>query len=164
MKKLLLSGSVAVIITLMAVAAFAAGTASQNVSVNATVQSKCNAVAAGTMTFDIDPATAGNVAPSVNTQPQVQCTKNRVVGVSVNSSNNATVDSSGIFNSTLTHAGCTAIPYTLTYSTAPTGAGFAAGSFVNFNVTGSITAAAANAADYCGGNSLGDTVTMTIAY
>jgi len=163
MKKVLLAGALAVIVISMAGAAVAA-TANQNVNVTATVQSKCNAVAPGTMTFSIDPTTAAPVTPSVMTQPQVQCTKNKVVAVSVNSTNNATVDNTGTFSSTLTHAGCTAIPYSLTYSTGPSGAGFAAGSFVNFNVNGSITAAAANAADYCSGNSLGDTVTMTITY
>jgi len=162
MKKVLLTVAMAVVVISMAGVAVAA-TANQNVNVSATVQSKCTAVAAGAMTFSIDPTTASPVTP-VMTQPQVQCTKNKVVAVSVNSTNNATVDSTGTFSSTLSHAGCTAIPYTFTYSTGPTGAGFAAAAWVNFNVNGSITAAAANAADYCSGNSLGDTVTMTITY
>ena len=162
MKKLLLAVTIVSIIIITAVAAFAA-TVPQNVNVSATVQSKCTAVAAGTMTFSIDPSTASPVLP-VMVQPQVQCSKNKVVAVTVNSTNNATVDSTGTFSATLTHAGCTALPYTLTYTTGPTGAGFAAGSYVNFNVNGSITAANANGADYCSGNALTDTVTMTITY
>jgi len=163
MKKLLLAATIVSIIIVTAVAAFAA-TTTETVSVSATVQSKCTALAAGTMTFSIDPSTASPVVPTVMTQPQVQCTKNKVVAVSVVSTNNTTPDSTGTFNATLAHAGCTSIPYTLTYTTGPTGAGFAAGSYVNFNVNGSITAANANAADYCSGNSLSDTVTMTITY
>lgn len=163
MKKVILAAAVAVIVIATAGGAFAAQT-TESVNVSATVQSKCNAVAAGTMTFDIDPTTSAPVTPSVMTQPQVQCTKNKVIAVTVNSTNNATVDATGAFTSTLTNGGCTPIPYTLTYATGPSGAGFATGNYVNFNVNGSIAAANANAADYCNGASLGDTVTMTITY
>jgi hypothetical protein len=82
----------------------------------------------------------------------------------VKSTNNAVPDNTGTFIGSMQHAGCTSIPYTFTYAPAPSGAGFASLVWTNFNVNGNVAVVDANAADYCSGAALTDTVTMTITF
>lgn len=132
------------------------------VDVTATVQAKCTMIANGALTLAIDPTAGGNQAMTP-TQPQVKCTKNRVVAVSATSTGSGLSDATGTLTGSLTQAGFTSIPYTFTFSPSPSGNGFGALADVNFSIAGSVSQAAAQAAEYSTTN-YSDTVTLTVAY
>ena len=163
MKKILLAVAVLTIIVMMAGGAFATNLAPAPViNVTATVQSKCTSIADGTLTIAIDPAAAG-VQTMTLVQPQVKCSKNKPLAVSAESFGSGLTDATGSLGGTLRQAGYTDIPYTFTYAIAPVGNGFGGAANVNFNIAGSVSQAAAQAAEYSATNYM-DQVTLTVAY
>ena len=158
MKKLMAVLAAMAFVVVMAGGAWADVTG--DVEINATVSGKCNAITANDLTLTIDPATTSDVV-STGADTTVKCTNKKTFNVAAVSGTN--VGASGTLSSTLKSAGKTDIPYTLTYTSSFTGAGFggaAAQELVADNAA-VVTAANANAAEE---GSYSDTVTITVEY
>lgn len=163
MKKILVVTATAVLVLAAAGSVLATNLApSPLVNVTATVQAKCTWFADGALTIAIDPSIAGAQAMTP-TQPSVKCTNGRALAVSAKSTNSGNTDATGSVVGSLTHAGLTAIPYTFTFTAAPSGNGFGSGADVNFSIAGSVAQTDAQAAQYSTTNYT-DTVTLTVAY
>ncbi len=133
------------------------------VNVTATVQSKCTWYAHGALTIAIDPSASG-AQTMTPTQPQVKCTKNKTVAITaVSTGKGGAGVASPLTGALLKQAGRADIPYTFTFTSAPVGNGFGAGTDLAINIAGSVAEVDAQAAEYSD-NPYTDTVTLTIAY
>lgn len=168
MKRKVLVAVAAVTIVLALVGGAYAANIQPTVNVTGTVSGKCNAGAAGALSFSIpDPSAAGPITPAV-TDATVFCTNNMAFTVQAASLNKGLPTAScaspgGITGTLKDPISGYLMDYTFTCGTAAgTGAGFGAGKDQHLNLNGSILQAAYINAP--ASLSYGDTITLTISY
>src|SRR5690349_14204694 len=139
MKKILLGAAAAVIVIAMTGGAFAASVA-PTVGVTAGVASKCVTNGNGALAITIDSSESGqlNMTP---TQPQVKFTKGDTVGIVASNTEGDSTGTPGTITGLLKLAGHASIPYTVTFTSGPTGNGFGAAADLGINIAGYVAQA-----------------------
>ena len=169
MKKILVVAAVIATVVVMAGGAFAAPT----VDVQATVQSKCGSPVNGAFSvLSIDPALGADQPFTVSTPATIKCTKNRttisITAASLYGTTNATpATCDGTLLTGFTMQGASAaekINYSFKCDASIVGQGFGAVSDVSLGIGASVLNADAASADYNGGGTYNDTVTLTVNY
>ncbi len=158
----------AAIVMVMAVAGGVFAAAAPTVDVSASVTPACVSSGNGAMSITINPSTVGGSgytfqADGTVTQPQVKCTKSGTTAMFTITAGNAEgTNNTGSLPGLLKNGTHPSIPYILTFNPSVVGNGFA-GADVNININGTITQAAAQAAEY-DVNPYSETVTLTFNY
>ncbi len=158
----------AAIVMVMAMAGGVFAAAAPTVTVSASVTPVCVSSANGAMSITINPSTVGAggytfSADGTVTQPQVKCTASGGAAIfTITASNAEGTDTTGSLAGALKSAGHANIPYTLTFTPSVVGNGFA-GADVGININGTITQAAAQAAEYAAAGYT-EVVTLTFNY
>jgi len=168
--------AIAVLVVAMAGGAYAAGSQTESVVVNAKVNGMCSKTVAGLFTtLAIDPSTVADQLFAAGTDASVQCTKNLTTASITATSANGTANlvpctGSGNFltNFTMKSGTGKTINYSFACAAGVTGIGFGTAGDgihdVSLGTAAKVLAADAQAADYDSGNTYTDTVTLTINF
>ncbi len=166
MKKYMVVLAAIVMVVVMVGGAYAQ--AAPTVDVSASVTPVCVSSANGAMSITINPSTVGaggyTFSPDGTViQPKVKCTASGSTAMfTITATNAEGTNATGSLNGLLKNGTHPSIPYTFTFTPSVAGNGFA-GADVGININGTITQAAAQAAEYSA-TGYTETVTLTFNY